>query len=209
MENRDLTMSSLTDRIALILQAEAASDALAEVIDDAQDELEAAREACASAQARVLDPLSTSAAATKAKREAEALTLQIARLETALERLSRQLDKARAQEAEAGRRKQYDEAEAERDAVIKEFQETYPEAAAKIATLLQKVKTVDATLTRTNHDLPEGAAYLPLVDQTIRTGLGWSFAEAVKLPAVHGAEVPEPLRVAPGQVQFWPMSRGF
>jgi hypothetical protein len=93
--------------------------------------------------------------------------------------------------------------------VIKEFRENYSDWAAKIATLLQKVKTVDAKLTRTNHDLPEGAAYLPLVDQTIRTGLGWSFAEAVKLPAIHGTEIPEPLRVALGQVQFWPMTRGF
>ena len=64
-------MSSLTDRIALILQSEASSDALAEVIDDAQDELEAAQEACAEAQERVLDPLSSSSSVTKAKREAD------------------------------------------------------------------------------------------------------------------------------------------
>jgi hypothetical protein len=202
-------MSSLSDRVAKALQTESTSDALVALIDDAQDELEAAEEACAEAQAKVLDPFSTTAAVTKAKRELEDQTLAAARLKTALGLLSGKVEKAREREDEAGRRKRYDDVVAERDAVIKEFQETYPEAAMKIATVLAKFKVIDDKLAKVNNDRPAGAAGLHFIERTLLTGLGWSFAEAVKLPALHGAEVPEPLRVAPGQVQFWPMSRGF
>jgi hypothetical protein len=202
-------MSSLTDRIALILQTEAASDALVAIIDDAQDELEAAEEACAEAQAKVLDPLSTTAVVSKAKREVEDQTLAAARLKVALGRLSEQLALARAREAETVRVNRYNEAKAKREVLINDFPERYANLAEEIATMLMQVQVVDRELAAINNDLPEGAPYIPLVDQTIRTGLGWSLAVAVKLPALQGAEVPEPLRVAPGQVQYWPMARGF
>jgi DNA repair exonuclease SbcCD ATPase subunit len=202
-------MSSLSDRVAKALQTESTSDALISLIDDAQDELEAAEEACAEAQAKVLDPLSTTAVVAKAKREFDDQTLVAARLKVALERLSDKMASARAREAEAVRVKRYDEVAAKREAVIKHFEERYANLAAEIATMLMQIQVVDREVAAVNHDLPQGAAHLPLVDRTIRSGLGWSFADGVKLPALSGTEVPEHLRVAQGQVQFWPMARGF
>ncbi len=202
-------MSSLTDRIALILQTEAASDALVAIIDDAQDELDAAEQACAEAQTKVLDPLSTTAVVTKAKRDLEDQTLAASRLKVALERLSDQLEMARAREAEAERLKRYEEAKAEREAAINEFQEKYPELAAQIATMLKRCATVDQKLAAINQDLPQNGSYLYLISETVKTVHGWAIAPSVKLLAPSGVEIPEHLRVAPGQIQFWPMARGF
>ncbi len=202
-------MSNLSDRIALLLRSEASSEVLAGVIEEAQEELASLAEACEDAKERVLDPHSTSSMVAKANREMEDSTLQARRLEAALKHLTSQLESARAREAEAERVKRYAEVKAEREAAINEFQETYPELAEKIATMLKRCAAVDQQLARTNADLPQNASYLYPIEHTIKTALGWRVAEAVKLPALHGAEVPEPLRVAPGQVQFWPMSRGF
>ena len=180
-------MSSLTDRIALILQSEAASDALAEVIDDAQDELEAAQEACAEAQERVLDPLSSSSSVTKAKREADDLTLQISRLEAAIDWLSDKLDEARHREKEAAKLRLYEEAKSERDALVEDLRTIYPEAAAKIAALLPRIEPLDQRIMAINRDLPEGASYLEFVEHIARDRpnnegayLSWS----VRLPAL-------------------------
>ncbi len=202
-------MSNLSDRIALLLRSEASSEVLAGVIEEAQEELASLAEACEDAKERVLDPHSTSSMVAKANREMEDSTLQARRLEAALKHLTSQLESARAREAEAERVNRYAEVKAEREAAINEFQETYPDLAEKIATMLKRCAAVDQQLARINADLPQNASYLYPIEHTIKTGLGWRVAEAVKLPALHGAEVPEPLRVAPGQVQFWPMSRGF
>ncbi len=180
-------MSSLTDRIAFILQTEAASDALAEVIDDAQDELEAAREACEEAKERVLDPLSTSAAVSKARKELDDSTLQVSRLEAALERLSNQLKAARAREAEAVRIKQYEEVKAERDALVEDIRTIYPEAAAKIAALLPRIEPLDQKIMAVNHDLPEGAPHLQFVEHVARdrpNHEGTYLSRSVRLPAL-------------------------
>ncbi len=202
-------MSSLTDRIIVLLRSEATSEALAEVIEEARDELATLTEACEDAKERMLDPLSTSADVARARKGLDDSTLQAQRLEAALGHLSDKLDASREREAEAARTEVYEEVAAEREALINEFHEKYPGLAEGIGTLLQKIKIVDAKVTATNQDLPRGASYLLPIDKTIRTGLGWSFAEAVKLPTISGTEVPEHLRVAPGQVQFWPMTRGF
>jgi ParB-like chromosome segregation protein Spo0J len=209
MENGGLTMSNLSDRIALLLRSEASSEVLARVIEEAQEELASLAEACEDAKERVLDPHSPPSVVAKAKKDLEDSTLQASRLEAALNRLSEQLETARHREKEAGRIKRYEEAKAERDALTDEFQKTYSELAEQIATMLKHIADVDAKVAAVNRDLPENASYLYPIEQTIKTGLGWRVAEAVKLPALWRAEVPEPLRVAPGQVQYWPMSRGF
>jgi chromosome segregation ATPase len=180
-------MSSLTDRIALILQSEAASDALAEVIDDAQDELEAAQEACAEAQEQVLDPLSSSSSVTKAKREADDLTLQISRLEAAIGRLSDKLNEARHREKEAAKLRLYEEAKSERDALVEDIRTIYPEAAAKIAALLPRIEPLDQRIMAINRDLPEGAPHLEFVEHIARdrpNHQGTYLSRSVRLPAL-------------------------
>ncbi len=202
-------MSNLSDRIALLLRSEASSEVLAGVIEEAQEELASLAEACEDAKERVLDPHSTSSMVAKANREMEDSTLQARRLEAALKHLTSQLESARAREAEAERVKRYAEVKAEREAAINEFQETYPDLAEKIATMLKRCAAVDQQLARINADLPENAPYLYPIEKTITTVHGWAIAPSVKLLAPSGVEIPEHLRVAPGQIQFWPMSRGF
>ncbi len=180
-------MSSLTDRIALILQTEAASDALVAIIDDAQDELEAAEEACAEAQTKVLDPLSTTAAVTKAKRDLEDQTLAAARLRAALERLSDSLEAARHREKNAQRQRRYEEARAKRDALVEDIRAIYPEAAAKIAALLPRIEPLDREILAINQDLPDGASYLELVEHVARDRpdhQGTYLSRSVRLPAL-------------------------
>jgi hypothetical protein len=131
-------MSSLTNRIILLLRSEATSDALVEVIEEAQEEFATITEACEDAKAKVLDPFSTSAAVALSRREVEDYTLQSSRLEAALKHLMDQLAKARHREKEQVRLRLYEEAKLERDALTDEFQKTYPELAAKIATMLKR-----------------------------------------------------------------------
>jgi DNA repair exonuclease SbcCD ATPase subunit len=202
-------MSTLTDRIILLLRSEASSEALAQVVEEAQEELASLTEACEEAKERVMDPFSTSSIVMKSRKEAEDLTLEAARLELAIGRLTSRLETARGREREAERVKRYDETKAKHDALTAEFQQTYPKLAEQIATMLMHLKAADQKVAEVNADLPIGSSWLPSFEQTIRTGLGWSFSDGVKLPALSGTEVPEHLRVAPGQVQFWPMTRGF
>jgi DNA repair exonuclease SbcCD ATPase subunit len=180
-------MSNLTDRIAVVLQTEATSDALAGTLDEARAELEAVNEACAHAKAKVLDPFSTSATVTKAKREFDDLTLQASRLGTALDCLANQLETARAREAQAAAVKLYEEAKAERDALVEDIRRIYPEAAAKIAALLPRIEAADKKIVAANNDLPDGAAWLEYPEQIARgrpPHEGSSLARSVKLPGL-------------------------
>src|SRR4028119_1442750 len=88
LEAGSLTMSNLSDRIALLLRSEASSEVLAGVIEEAQEELASLAEACEDAKERVLDPHSTSSMVAKANREMEDSTLQARRLEAAIKHLT-------------------------------------------------------------------------------------------------------------------------
>ncbi len=151
-------MSSLTDRIIVLLRSEATSEALAEVIEEAQEELATLTEACDDAKERMLDPLATTEEVAKAKRELDESTLQVQRLNSALGHLTAQLESARHREKEAGRIKRYEEAKAERDALVEDLRTIYPQAAAAIAALLPRIEPLDRKITEINQDLPEGAA---------------------------------------------------
>jgi DNA repair exonuclease SbcCD ATPase subunit len=196
-------MSNLTDRIALILQTEAASDALAGIINDARAELEAINEACAGAKERVLDPLANSAAVTKAKKEMEDQTLQASRLEAAIDRLSSQLEAAHAREAEAARTKIYEEARTERDALAEDLRAVYPQAAARIAALLVRIEAADQKVAAANQDRPEDAPWLEPVEMVVRDrkpNEGAPLYRSVKLPAL--------LEKDTYWNSFWPVKQG-
>ncbi len=180
-------MSTLTDRIVLLLRSEATSEALAEVIEEARDELATLTEACDDAKERMLDPLATTEEVAKAKRELDESTLQAQRLNSALGHLTAQLESARHREKEAGRIKRYEEAKAERDALVEDLRTIYPQAAAAIAALLPRIEPLDRKITEINQDLPEGAAYLPLVEHVARdrpNHEGTYLSRSVRLPAL-------------------------
>jgi hypothetical protein len=200
-------MSGLTDRIALLLQSEASSEAVAGTLDDARTELAAVNEACADAKARVLDPFSSSPAVTKAKKELEDQTLAASRLEAAIGHLVAQLEAARAREAEAGRKVRYAEAKAARDALAQEILEKYPAAAQTIAELLQQVGVVDQAVMAANGDLPAGAACIPTVDEATQIIGGWPLANSVRLPAIAAVGIPDHIRTHPGQTYLWAAGR--
>jgi chromosome segregation ATPase len=200
-------MSSLTDRIALILRAEASPESIATILDDAQSELSDINESCADAKARMLAPSSASAAVTRAKKELEDLTLQGARLEAAINRLADQLEMARAREAEATRVLRYDEARAERDALAAEILGSYTEAAAKIAGLLMQMAAVDQKVAVANQDRPEAAPYLDTVGSMTQISGGWELSRTVRLPAIASVGVPDHIQMHPSQETIWPVGR--
>jgi len=180
-------VSTLTDRIAVILQTEAASDALAEIIDDARAELSIINETCNDAKSRLLDPHSTSSIVAKAKKELEDRTLAAARLESAIGRLTDQLETARAREAEAARSKLYEDAKAERDALVEEVRKAYPEAAAAIAALLVRIEAADQKVAAANQDRPAGVSWLEPVELVVRgrkPNEGAPLYRSVRLPAL-------------------------
>lgn len=197
-------MSSLTDRIALILQAEASSEAIAAIIDDAQTELLDVKDACTAAQRQVLDPFLGTAAVARARKEHDELSLAASRLEDAIERLADQLEVARAREAEAAKRKRYDEALTERDALVEDLKAIYPEAAATIAALLLRIEAADGKIAAVNTNLPDGAVWLEYPEQIARgrpPHEGGSLSRSVRLPGL-----PHP---SSEWNSIWPVARTF
>jgi cell division protein FtsB len=195
-------MSSLTDRIALVLQAEASPEAIAAILEDAQAELLDVKGACTAAQAQVLDPLSNSATVTKAKRELDDLTLQTARLEAAVHQLASQLAAAHACEAEAARSKLYEAARTERDTLVDDIRRIYPEAASAIAALIVRIAAADEKIAAVNQALPDGAAWLEYPEQIARSRPpheGSPLSRSVKLPALLDRET--------YWNSFWPAGR--
>jgi chromosome segregation ATPase len=200
-------MSSPTDRIALILRAEASPESIAAILDDAQSELSDINESCADAKARMLDPASDSAAVTKAKKELEDQTLQATRLEAAIGHLAEHLEAAREREAEAARVQRYCSALAERDALAEAILTQYTEAAAKIAEMLRQTAVVDERVAVVNRDLPAGASYLDSVESLTQISGGWPLARSVRLPAIASVGIPEHIRTHPSQQTIWPVGR--
>jgi chromosome segregation ATPase len=198
-------MSSLSDRIALILQAEASPDAIAAILDDARTELLDLKEACTAAQRQVLDPLLGSVAVARARKELDESTLAASRLEAAIAHLTERHEAAREREAEAARSKQYEEAKAERDALAAEILGSYTEAATKIASLLMQMAVVDEKVAAANQDRPEAAPYLDLVAHMTQIPGGWELSRTVRLPAIASVGLPDHLRKHPAQTQIWPV----
>jgi chromosome segregation ATPase len=201
-------MSTLSDKISLLLQqAEATSEALAGIIDNARSELEVVKEARDDAKARMLDPSSGSATVTKAKRELDDSTLAASRLEAAIAHLADHLEAAREREAETARVQRYDEALTERDRLAQEILEKYPEAAATIASLLMQMAVVDEKVAAANQDLPADAPYLDTVGSMTQISGGWDLSRVVRLPAIAAVGIPDHVRTHPAQTQIWPAGR--
>ncbi len=194
-------MSGLTDRISILLQtAEATSNAIAGTLDAARTGLAAVNEACADAKARVLDPFSTLSVVAKARNELDEFSLTASRLEAAIDRLTGQLETAR--EAEVAKSKLYEDAKAERDALVEDIRKIYPGAAARIAALLPRIEAADTKITAANRDLPAGAALLQFVEHVARgrpDHEGPPLSRSVKLPALLQSDTP--------WNQIWPAGR--
>ncbi len=186
----------------MLLRTEAASNALAEILDEARDELAAINEAAADAKSRMLDPLSSSTVVAKAKTQLEDQTLQAARLEAAIDRLAGQLEMARTREAEAVRVRVYNEAKAERDALAGDIQTIYPEAAAAIAALLVRIEAADQKVAAANQDRPAGVSWLEPVELVVRgrkPNEGAPLYRSVRLPALLQKDI--------DWNSFWPTGR--
>jgi DNA repair exonuclease SbcCD ATPase subunit len=195
-------MSTLTDRIVLLLRSEATSEALAEVIEEARDELATLTEACEDAKERMLDPLSTSSVVANALKQLDESTLQVQRLNSALGHLTAQLESARHREAQSAKVQRYEEAKAERDALVEDIRRIYPEAAAAIAALLPRIEPLDKKIMAANQDLPDGASYLELVEHVARgrpNHQGTYLSQSVRLPALMQQDI--------AWNSFWPVKQ--
>lgn len=192
-------MSALEDHIAIILQSEASSSAVSEVLAQAEAELKDIDTRRAEAKARSLDPLSGPAAVKKARADLDELAFRTDRLGVAVERLKEQLTAARAREAETDRRAAYALARAERDAAADQLRTRYPILADELAEILSRVIKADADVARVNANRPAGEEHLQAVEQVARgilpngmfigldgsstSFMGQHLTKAVRLPA--------------------------
>ena len=96
------------------------------------------------------------------------LELQIARSKKAIEKLEERAEEAAQSELEGGRVKRYDDAIANRDAVIKRLQNDYDRAQAVIVDVLQSVDASNREILQVNADLPAEAEKLNTAEGTVR-----------------------------------------
>jgi len=121
-------------------------------------------------------------AATKRQRE---------RVDAAIAELERQAGELAERQAEAERRKRYDETVRERSAVAKLLRLRYPELAGEIAEILERLGSLESRIEQVNKDLPAGAAPLEEVEYPLRRSPGRAepfepLRRAVNLPNLTG-----------------------
>ena len=145
-----------------LLGAGTTSADIAAALDKAQADLIAAEAAVGTAEQAYDDGLleldkaalhKLLHAATEAKIDRDQVQAKIARLST-------ELEKAQASEAEAGRRERYARAKELSEAASKKLLRDYPKAAESIRSLLGDIAAAAEAVSAANADLPEGAARL-------------------------------------------------
>jgi chromosome segregation ATPase len=160
----------LADRVASAVLGKATSDEIAILIGEAERTRRVAEEDHAAARARALDPVAGVDDASAAKREADDRHFELDRLGSALDALQSAHRDAKARETDARRRAAYDAAKGERDALVEELQEVYPEIERRLADLIGRVAANNDTLERINRSLPSGACWLSGAEEVARGG---------------------------------------
>lgn len=145
-----------------LLGAGTSSADIAAALERAQADLIAAEEAVEAAEQKYQDSLldldktalrKLLDAATEAKIDRDQQQAKIVRLST-------ELDKAQASEAEAGRRERYARAKELSEAAQKRLTKEYPRAAEAVRSLLGDIAAANLAVAEANDNLPEGAARL-------------------------------------------------
>jgi hypothetical protein len=170
MKSSPQELALLAKRIAAALNTETPSDEIAALIEEAQRARVAAEEAHGKAYARALDPTAGADDASVAKHEADDLRFEMDRLGSALDVLRRAHNEAKARESNEQRRAAYDAAKAERDALVQELREVYPDIERRLVGLVARVAANDAELERVNRSRPNKAPWLTGAEEVARGG---------------------------------------
>ena len=160
----------LADRIAAALREETSSEEITALIADSEQSRSRAENDREAAQVRALDPTAGVEEACAAKRKADDLCFEVDRLESALDALRTAQSEAKEREADAVRRAAFDAAVAERDALVQELREVYPQIERRLAELVGRIAANNATLERVNSNLPSGSPGLAEAEEIARGG---------------------------------------
>lgn len=187
-------MSTLSDRIAIVLQSEPKPAAVESIVAEAKQELWRVNQAILTARETTLDPLAASPAVTKARKDLDDLTLQQGRLVAALDRLQDSLTVARSREADGERLRAYDAAKAETEALAAEIGPEYERLTGELVALLSRIEANETAIAQVNRNLPQGVPWLNSAEHQVR-GQGWGLGAAIRLPTLQGQT---------GSASVWP-----
>jgi hypothetical protein len=165
--------ADLDPRIAAAFDAGTRSDAIPELIAEAEAAAVAAGEEAEHARTRALDPILSADAVAVARRQMEDARFRRERLETAVARLRERRQELRGQEEDDRRWMAYRKAEAERDALADELGRVYPPLAAQLADLFGRIAANDREVEQTNRALPKEGGRLREVELVARNLDGW------------------------------------
>jgi hypothetical protein len=160
--------SPLSDRIADALRSGTSSDLISRLIAETEAARSAAEVKLQSASDRAIDPLAAAAAASSGRQEAEDLRFEIERFEAALGALQTAHEDAKTLERDTRRRLEYERVKAERDELISELRDLYPQIEKQLTDLMRRIVANDTALAEVNSRLPSGLGQLARVDEVAR-----------------------------------------
>lgn len=159
---------SLETRINAALRSAARLTDIEGVIADVEAEIAATQVNLDRETARSVDPALTTPEAREARNNAADLEHDIRRLHASLGMLKEKRQKLVDDDAEAQRRKAYDEAKAERDDLACHIRSRYPEIAMELQALVYRIQASDRQCEAVSRDRPEGAPVLVAAEYLAR-----------------------------------------
>jgi hypothetical protein len=187
--------ATFADRGRQALAGPITSAELVDLLREGQEALAAASTAADAARQRALDPLIDAAAA---KRESRALAdaeLERDRTSVLLTALTDRRRQVEAEERDAIRRREYDAAYTERDALVGDLFDRWPKLTAELVELLRRIVASDARLASVNANLPLGADRLDSAEALARDLPGNFFLNGQPAVRLTSAQIP---RFQPG-----------
>jgi hypothetical protein len=150
------TSLALDQRIASALaNANTTSAEVMELIAETEAALTMADKRAEEERERALDAIA-SPDASEAERSAWAAELNRDRLQSSLSRLQQRYDEVARAEDAARWEGHYQAAEVNRNALVKEFREVYPEVESQLCDLFERMKAADQESSRVNSEAPPG-----------------------------------------------------
>jgi len=152
---------TLDERIAAAFAAGVSSHSVGPLIQEAEVASACAGLAAEDARERALDPALSAADVAAARRDMDDAAFRRDRMNSAATKLRQRLTELKAQEEDDRRRLAYENAKAERDKLIIELKEVYPQLAPRLADLVARIEANDRELQWINtRERPNGAETL-------------------------------------------------
>lgn len=142
--------ADLDDRMAAAVSGASPSVEIVELISEAKEAAEAAGRAYSLARMTALDPSTPREEVTSARQGMADAEFQQERLKAAQMALERRLEQARQRERDGVARAEYDAARQERDELVAELRDEYPNLARRLADLLRRVRASDRRIEAVN-----------------------------------------------------------